>query len=107
MCGDDEGRNFVVLREAIETLTRAAESRELNCTGHGEMVAHYCETITRSLQLTSEDVADLIYAARVHDVGKIFVPERTLNTAGPLTDDESNIMKIHSPVGASILATIP
>ena len=107
MCGDDEGRNFVVLREAIETLTRAAESRELNCSGHGEMVAHYCETIARSLRLTSEDVADLVYAARVHDVGKIFVPERTLNKSGPLTDDEFYILKMHSRVGGEILATIP
>src|SRR5882724_5092297 len=107
MCGDDEGCNFVVLREAIETLTRAAESRELNCSGHGEMVAHYCETIARSLRLTSEDVADLVYAARVHDVGKIFVPERTLNKSGPLTDDEFYILKMHSRVGGEILATIP
>src|SRR6266700_3382670 len=98
MCGGDEGRNFVVLREAIETLTPAAESRELNCSGHGEMVAHYCETIARSLRLTSEDVADLVYAARVHDVGKIFVPERTLNKSGPLTDDEFYILKMHSRV---------
>jgi diguanylate cyclase (GGDEF)-like protein len=107
MCGDDEGRNFVVLREAIETLTRAAESRELNSSGHGEMVAHYCEIIARSLRLTSEDVADLVYAARVHDVGKIFVPERTLNKSGPLTDDEFYILKMHSRIGGEILATIP
>src|SRR5437773_5509427 len=107
MCGDDEGRNFVVLREAIETLTRAAESRELNCSGHGEMVAHYCETIARSLRLTSEDVADLVYAARVHGVGKIFVPERSLNKSGPLTDDQFYILKMHSRVGAEILANNP
>ena len=97
----------MVLREAIETLTRAAESRELNSSGHGEMVAHYCEVIARSLRLSLEDVADLAYAARVHDVGKIFVPERTLNKSGPLTDDEFYILKMHSRVGAEILATIP
>src|SRR5438132_871558 len=55
----------------------------------------------------SEDVADLVYAARVHDVGKIFVPERTLNKSGPLTDDEFYILKMHSRVGGEILATIP
>src|SRR5439155_17322843 len=53
MCGDDEERNLVVLREAIETLTRAAESRELNCSGHGKMVAHYCDTIARTWRLIS------------------------------------------------------
>jgi len=107
MCGDNEDRNFMVLREAIETLTRAAESRELNSSGHGEMVAHYCEVIARSMRLSPEDVADLAYAARVHDVGKIFVPERTLNKSGPLTDDEFYILKMHARVGAEILSTIP
>src|SRR5207247_11147713 len=102
---DGEGVNLVVWREAIEPITRAGEARELNCSGHGEMVAHYCETIARSLRLTSELVADLVYAARVHVVGKIFFPERTLNKSGPLTDDEFYILKMHSRVGGEILAT--
>src|SRR5438552_13530115 len=42
MVGDGD-RNALVLRDAIETLTGAAESRELNSSGHGEMVARYSE----------------------------------------------------------------
>ncbi len=48
MCGD-EAHTDQILREAIETLTSAAESRELNSAGHGEMVARYSEIIARSL----------------------------------------------------------
>ena len=36
-----------------------------------------------------QDVGDLAFAARVHDVGKIFVPERILNKPGPLTEGSS------------------
>src|SRR5436853_260939 len=107
MCGDDEGRNFVVLREAIETFTRVAESRDLTSSGHVEMVANYGETIARSLRLTPENVGDLVYAAGVTAGAKFFVPERTLNKSGPLTDDEFYILKMHSRVGGEILATIP
>ena len=52
-------------------------------------------------------MADLAYAGRVHDVGKIFVAERVLNKSGPLTDDEYQMMKQHAHWGAKIVATIP
>ena len=77
-----------LLKEAIESLSRAAESREMQTAGHGDLVARYTEVIARALGLSSEETADLVYAARVHDVGKIFVPEHILNKPGPLSDDE-------------------
>jgi HD-GYP domain-containing protein (c-di-GMP phosphodiesterase class II) len=106
MVGDGD-RNALVLREAIETLTDAAESRELNSSGHGEMVARYSEIIARSLNLPPEEVGDLAFAARVHDVGKIFVPEGILNKPGPLTENEFYVLKMHAQVGGEILATLP
>ncbi len=106
MVGEGD-RNATVLREAIETLTGAAESRELNSSGHGEMVARYSEIIARSLGLPAEEVADLSFAARVHDVGKIFVPERILNKPGPLTEEEFYLLKWHAQVGGEVLATLP
>jgi HD-GYP domain-containing protein (c-di-GMP phosphodiesterase class II) len=105
--GEDEECNVEVLRESIETLTHAAESRELNSSGHGEMVARYCGIVGRALGLPPEEITDLGYAARVHDVGKIFIPERTLNKSGPLTEDEYYLLKLHARVGAEILATLP
>jgi HD-GYP domain-containing protein (c-di-GMP phosphodiesterase class II) len=70
-------------------------------------VARYCEIIARALGLSSEEIVDLGYSARVHDIGKIFIPERTLNKSGPLTDDEFYLVKLHARVAAEILATIP
>jgi diguanylate cyclase (GGDEF)-like protein len=105
--GEEEECNITVLRESIESLTHAAESRELNSSGHGETVARYCEIVARALGLSADEIADLGYAARVHDVGKIFVPERTLNKSGPLTEDEYRLLKMHASVGAEILATVP
>jgi len=95
------------LREGIEALSRAAELREVNCSGHGEMVARYCELMGRALGLSPEEVDDLAYAARVHDVGKIFVPERILNKTGPLTEQEFELVKMHARDGGAIVGTLP
>ncbi|HEY1262131.1 MAG TPA: diguanylate cyclase [Terriglobales bacterium] len=104
---EDDGGNDEILREALETLTHAAESREVNNGGHGEMTARYCETIARALRLPAEEIADLVFTARVHDVGKIFVPDRILNKAAPLTEDEFFLIKVHTRAGAEILGTLP
>jgi diguanylate cyclase (GGDEF)-like protein len=107
LCSGDEGTNAPLLKEAIESLSRAAESREMQSAGHGDLVARYTEVIARALGLSSEETADLVYAARVHDVGKIFIPERVLNKPGPLGEDEFQQVKMHAHVGAEIVGTIP
>jgi diguanylate cyclase (GGDEF)-like protein len=107
LCGGEKDCDPDVLRESIEIMNHSAEARELNIGGHGEMVARYCEIIARALSLPPEDVDDLAYAARVHDVGKIFVPERILNKPGPLNDDEFYVVKMHAHVASEILATLP
>src|SRR5947208_7386130 len=83
-----EQKNLPLLRDSIEALTRAAESRELNAAGHGEAVAQYSAMIGRALGFSPDDVGELAYAGRVHDVGKIFVPEPILNRQSSLSEDE-------------------
>jgi diguanylate cyclase (GGDEF)-like protein len=107
LCGGDEDCSVQLLKESIESISRAAESREIQSAGHGDLVARYTEVIARALGLPPEEVADLVYAARVHDVGKIFVPERLLNKPGPLGDDEFLQVRMHAHVGAEIVGTIP
>ncbi len=107
LCGGDQECKVPLLKEAIEALSRAAESREIQSSGHGDLVARYTEVIARALGLSSEETADLVYAARVHDVGKIFVSERILNKSGPLNDEEFRQIKMHPQVAAEIVGTIP
>ena len=107
LCGGDEDCNVGVLKEAIESLSRAAESREIQTAGHGDLVARYSEVIARGLGLSSDETADLVYAARVHDVGKIFISETILNKPGPLNDDEFLQVKMHPQIGAEIIGIIP
>ena len=105
LCGED--CNVQVLKESIEALARAGESREFHAAGHGEMVGRYTELIGRALALPPDELVELVYAAKVHDVGKIFVPERIITKQGPLNEEEFAQIKEHARIGAEIVATIP
>jgi HD-GYP domain-containing protein (c-di-GMP phosphodiesterase class II) len=102
-----DGRNTEALHEAVMALTRAAEAREVYCTGHGESVARYAESVGREMKMSPEELADLVLAARVHDIGKIVIPEQILNKAGALTVEEYNLVKTHADIGGRIVATLP
>jgi diguanylate cyclase (GGDEF)-like protein len=101
-----QGADRQGLMQALRTLTRAAETREYSA-GHGDAVARYAEAIGHELMLMEDEMTDLVFAARVHDVGKIIIPEKILNKPGPLSDDEFALMKKHVLVGAQIVDTIP
>jgi diguanylate cyclase (GGDEF)-like protein len=105
LCGED--CNVQVMKESIEALARAGESREFHAAGHGDMVARYTELIGRALALPPDELVELVYAARVHDVGKIFVPERVVTKPGPLNEEEFAHIRKHPRTGAEIVATIP
>ena len=107
LSGGEEQCNVQVLKESIEQITRAAESREFHAAGHGDMVARCCELIGKALSLPPDEMTELVYAARVHDVGKIFVPERVVTKNGPLNDEEYAVMKTHARIGAQIVSAIP
>ena len=65
------------------------------------------DAIGRELSFSDSELADLVFAAQVHDIGKIIIPERLLNKAGSLTFDEFQLVKSHAAVGAEIIAAIP
>jgi HD-GYP domain-containing protein (c-di-GMP phosphodiesterase class II) len=48
-----------------------------------------------------------VSAARVHDVGKIGIPDDILRKPGALSDDEWAVMKMHPEQGADLLAQYP
>ncbi len=107
LCGPEDDAGHRAMREAVEALSRAAELREHNASGHGEQCGHYAGIIARGLNLSAQEVEDIIFAGRVHDVGKLFIPDRVLNKPGALSDDEFAVIKTHAQVGAEVARAIP
>lgn len=108
-CGvDGEGPcNVFLLRESIAALSHAAELRQPGFSGHGEAVARYCEILARAMGLPSEEVEDLSYVARVHDVGKISLPAEVISKQHPQREDEVDLLKLHAHAGSEILSILP
>ncbi|HUR36777.1 MAG TPA: diguanylate cyclase [Terriglobales bacterium] len=96
-----------VLMEALRTINQTVEAREMHSQGHGDTVCSYAQAIARELSFGQREMEDLTFAAQVHDVGKIVVPERLLNKATALTFDEFQLMKSHTVVGAALMDIIP
>ena len=95
------------LMDALCALGRAAEGRELHATGVGEAAARDVEILGRELGMGEDELRDVTYAARVHDLGKLIVPEKLLCKPGPLTEDEFYLVKMHPMAGAEIISCIP
>jgi diguanylate cyclase (GGDEF)-like protein/putative nucleotidyltransferase with HDIG domain len=70
---------------------------------HSARVATLAVEVAHALGLEGTRLADLRTAARLHDIGKIGVPEAILAKPGPLDDDEFRIIKTHPVVGATLL----
>lgn len=106
--GDGEGEcNPLLLRNSIAALNHAAESREPNAVGHGEAVGRYCEILANAMGLPPNEMDELVYAAQVHDVGKIFVSLRILNKQSLLSEEELALLRLHAHAGAEIVSTLP
>ena len=84
-------------------LVATLEERHPELSDHGQRVAAIGERVARSLALPRDRIRRMRLAARLHDVGKVCVPEDVLNKPGPLTQEEWWLVKRHPEVGAQLL----
>ncbi|GHF64568.1 diguanylate cyclase (GGDEF)-like protein [Deinococcus metalli] len=89
--------------DIIERLSIAGEYRDDKTGAHTERVSTYAASLAACLGLPSEEVELIRLAARLHDIGKIGVPDSVLLKTGTLTSEEYSIMKHHTTIGARVL----
>ncbi len=89
--------------DTINRLSRAAEFKDEDTGAHILRMSNYSAAIARKLGLKEKVVEGILYAAPMHDVGKIGIPDRILLKPGKLDKDEWEIMKLHTQWGSSIL----
>ncbi|MDO8670647.1 MAG: HD-GYP domain-containing protein, partial [Dehalococcoidia bacterium] len=92
---------------AVETMADVVDMRDHYTFEHSKRVADYAVQIARSMKLPAEDISAIRLAARVHDLGKIGVPDSILLKQSKLTQPEWEIMKKHPEVGHDILSRFP
>jgi hypothetical protein len=88
----------------LESMADTVDLRDPYTGGHSRRVTDYSVRILRELGVAGPEVELIQAAARVHDIGKIGIPDNILNKPGRLTPDEKRVMDSHSERGAELLA---
>ena len=89
--------------DTIHRLVLAAEYKDEDTGAHIVRMSHYSALIAEKLGLPGRDVQNILYAAPMHDVGKIGIIDSILMKPGKLTDEEFGTMETHTTIGAKIL----
>ncbi len=92
---------------AVESMADVVDRRDPYTFQHSQSVADHAVRTARHLQLPDKEVELIRLAARVHDLGKIEVPDEVLHKQGRLSEAEFELMKKHPATGAEILAKFP
>ena len=89
--------------ETVERLAILAEFKDKVTGRHIQRMSEYSAVIARGLNLPPGEVELILHASRMHDVGKIAVPEAILRKPSELDSQEWKVMRQHSAIGSRIL----
>jgi diguanylate cyclase (GGDEF)-like protein len=87
---------------SIRTLARSIDAKEHPTEEHSERVAGIVRRLAEAVDWPPARVAQLVEAARIHDVGKIGVPDDVLLKPASLTPEEFALIKPHAALGAQM-----
>ena len=92
-----------------ETLISVVDARDPNLNGHSRHVRNLTMLLYRYLPYSKQakiNPISLEFAALMHDVGKLGIPESIINKPAKLNEEEWAIMKNHASLGAKILSPL-
>ena len=90
-------------REIVYRLSEAVEHRSIETGNHVKRVAFICYDLAIGYGLPDEEAERLMFAAPLHDVGKVGIPDGILNKPAKLQGQEWEVMKTHASIGYEIL----
>lgn len=90
--------------DTVHRLVLAVEYKDQFTGQHIVRMSKYSAIIAEKMGLPERDVLTILYAAPMHDVGKIGIPDYIISSPNKLTSEEFSIMKRHTVIGAEILA---
>ena len=87
----------------LPELADLLEERDAELSAHGARVAEYAVAIAREMGLPAPALARVRIAARLHDLGKVWISRDILDKPGPLTDREWSEIRHHPRTAARLL----
>jgi PAS domain S-box-containing protein/diguanylate cyclase (GGDEF)-like protein len=94
-------------RQTTDVLLRVLSERSPALGTHLDEVTELCQAMASKLMFSEDQLACLLQAASLHDVGKTAVPDEILDKPGPLDAEEWEFMRRHPVIGERILGAAP
>lgn len=94
----------VMENEFIESLLLSAKFRDQETGEHINRVSNLVYILSKGMGFTDEVSANFATASKLHDIGKIGIPDHILCKSGKLSEEEWMLMKNHTLIGESILS---
>jgi putative two-component system response regulator len=91
--------------ETIFAMTRAAEQKDLGTGAHVQRISYYCRELAGLIGMDQEFVDKIFFASPMHDIGKIGIPDHILLKPSGFLQDEWQVMRRHTLMGAKILGS--
>lgn len=93
-------------RQTALALATAIDAKDEYTHGHSRRVAEYSKQIAKLTGKSLDTCEKVYFAALLHDVGKIGIPDSILTKEGRLTDEEFSVIKQHPELGNNILKEV-
>lgn len=96
-----------VKQAALDTtfrLAQASEYKDAETGNHIKRIGYYTAAIAKAMALPPQEIEAILYAAPMHDIGKIGIPDLILLKPDSLDEQEWIIMKQHTSIGGNILS---
>lgn len=90
----------------LEGWVRALDLRDSETEGHTQRVVERTVDLARRAGMDGAALVHVRRGALLHDIGKVGIPDRILQKAGPLTDEEWKVMRLHPAYAQEMLGGI-
>jgi PAS domain S-box-containing protein len=90
----------------LEGWSKALDLRDHETEGHSQRVTEMTVRLARAMGMSDGELVQVRRGALLHDIGKMGIPDAVLLKAGPLTDDEREVMQRHPVYAHELLSPI-
>ena len=90
----------------VQAMTQALDARDPYTAGHSDRVSFQSAVIAEAMGLPPEIIDTIRIGAKLHDIGKVGMPEQLLRKPGKLSQKERSVIRLHPRIGKKILEEI-
>lgn len=98
-----KNRDNAIIEQTMRTFVNFIDAKDEYTRGHSTRVAKYSKMLAQQLGFDKTFQQDMFYMGLMHDIGKITIPDSILNKTSHLSNDEWEIIQMHTKNGAKLL----